>query len=219
VNLRPKAWPKDLSPPEEPLTLAECYTHLRVDPDEDSDGNLTHPDDALILGMLTAAREHAERFTGMTIAARLREVAFDSFPEEDADALELGTWPVVELSEVVWLYAGAEVVSSTSDSFDVELDDHAKPAAVVVAYGASWPASDERPNAVRVRFLAGFQSATDSTSEPLLPELPGDVRAAVLLTLGHLYANRESTVDKAMSELPFGIDALLRPHRHLLGMA
>lgn len=40
------------------------------------------------------------------------------------------------------------------------------------------------------------------------------IEAAILLTLGHLYANREQTVIGAtVAELPFGPRALLRPHR------
>ena len=40
------------------------------------------------------------------------------------------------------------------------------------------------------------------------------VEAAILMTLGHLYANREQVVvGAAVAEMPFGPRALLRPHR------
>ena len=40
------------------------------------------------------------------------------------------------------------------------------------------------------------------------------VKAAILLTLGHLHANREDVVTGAtVAQLPFGARSLLRPHR------
>lgn len=40
------------------------------------------------------------------------------------------------------------------------------------------------------------------------------VQAAVLMTLGHLYANREQVaVGVSVAEMPFGPRSLLRPHR------
>lgn len=43
-------------------------------------------------------------------------------------------------------------------------------------------------------------------------------RSAVLLTLGHLYRNRESTTAERIVELPLGVHALLWPHRKSLGV-
>ena len=40
------------------------------------------------------------------------------------------------------------------------------------------------------------------------------IRAAILLTLGHLYANREDVVQGVTAEaMPLGARSLLRPHR------
>ncbi|WP_238541913.1 head-tail connector protein [Acidovorax sp. CF316] len=45
------------------------------------------------------------------------------------------------------------------------------------------------------------------------------VRSAVLLILGHLYANREDVVaGVTVAELPQGSKALLRPHRRIAGL-
>jgi uncharacterized phiE125 gp8 family phage protein len=209
MNIRPKDWPIDLeSSTNVPITLAEAKLHLRVDHSTEDD---------LIQALLDAAIEHAERFTGLTISPRLREVAFDAFPDSADDGMELGTWPVHD-AEVSYTLDGTEVVMSASSEtvIEMQLDTYARPAAISAT---SWPSADARPSAVRVAFNAGFQSATDSTSEPILLPLPPGIRAAVLLMLGHLYANREASVDKSFSELPLGIDALLRPHRMLLGMA
>lgn len=45
------------------------------------------------------------------------------------------------------------------------------------------------------------------------------IKAAVLLTLGHLYANREDVVSGvSVSQLPNGADRLLQPYRAGLGL-
>ena len=44
------------------------------------------------------------------------------------------------------------------------------------------------------------------------------VRAAILLIVGHLYANREENVQGAVNKLPMGAHALLYPHRVGLGV-
>lgn len=41
----------------------------------------------------------------------------------------------------------------------------------------------------------------------------GSILAAVKLTLGHLYENREAVTDRAMTALPQGVPELLRPYR------
>lgn len=48
----------------------------------------------------------------------------------------------------------------------------------------------------------------------------GVVVAAILLTCGHLYANREDVVVGAAAavQIPFGATALLRPHRIMPGL-
>lgn len=48
--------------------------------------------------------------------------------------------------------------------------------------------------------------------------MPASVKAALLLTLGHLYAHRESVVEGTMQEMPAGAQALLWPYRTDIGI-
>lgn len=41
--------------------------------------------------------------------------------------------------------------------------------------------------------------------------VPADLQAAMLLTIGHLYANRESVSGQQLYEIPMGVKALLAP--------
>jgi uncharacterized phage protein (predicted DNA packaging) len=44
--------------------------------------------------------------------------------------------------------------------------------------------------------------------------LDDDISTAMLLLIGHWYANRESVVQGTTSELPMGVKALIEPYRH-----
>ncbi len=44
--------------------------------------------------------------------------------------------------------------------------------------------------------------------------LNDDVVTAMLLLIGNWYANRESVVEGAMSELPMAVSELIQPYRH-----
>lgn len=56
---------------------------------------------------------------------------------------------------------------------------------------------------------AGNQTGATLTTD----DVPEDIRAAILLLIGHLYENREAGAERALSEIPFGVKALLDLNR------
>jgi uncharacterized phiE125 gp8 family phage protein len=189
----------------EPLTIAECRLHLRIDPDLNSDDEETHPDDTLILALLGAAREHCENFTGLSLAQRTLEVALDEFPEDEV--IELPGGPVVSISSV----SVGEESDAELEAADYVLDNYSTPSRILPA--TTWPTVTASTNTVKIRYVAGFGDGTDDTP------LPYALRAAMLLVLGHLYERREDATEKALSSLPLGAEVLMRPYRVRLGMA
>ena len=195
----------------EPLTLAECRLHLRVDASEDSDGG-THPDDSLITALLTASREVCEAFTGLSFARKTLEIAIDVFPlstDPGGLPIELPFGPVLDVQSISWGDASDDEMAAV----DYTLDDYRLPNRVYPV-ATEWPTVTAATNLIKIRYLAGYGVDSDGGTA-----LPYAARAAMLLVLGHLYENREDTVDKQMFELPYGAQALLRPLRVRLGMA
>lgn len=193
------------------LSLDTCREHLEVVPiDGDSDSE-THPDDALILGMLDAAVAHAEQFTGLSLLVRTWEAAMDDLP---AAGFELPRPPFIELLS----FSAVNDSDGEFDPADYVVDDYGTPEQPVVLRPATiWPQVTKAPNTVRVRYRAGYQAEEDPDSDA--PPLPRSLRAAILLVLGHLYENREDSVEKALASIPNGAEALMRPLRVRLGMA
>ncbi len=186
----------------EPLTIQDCYDHLRLDP-IDSDGRL---DDAYILTLITTAREYCENWTGLSLALKDYEIRLTAFP----DTIELPHPPFVALLDGIVI---SDAISDNAiDEGLYTIDDYSDEF-VVIEPLTTWPALEEG-NTVRIRFRAGYGDESEAAAP-----LPGPIRSAVLLIVGHLYANREATTERAMVNLPLGVNSLLRPYRTRLGMA
>jgi len=191
------------APTSEPLTLAECYAHLRVDA-VDSDGR---PDDDLITALITAAREYCENFTGLSLALKDYEVRLAEFPDE----IELPHPPFVSLLN------GITISDETSDNaIDEDLyttDDYTYEYAVLYPVN-SWPTL-ATGNTVRIRYRAGYGDESEAAGH-----VPTTIKHAMLLLIGHWYGNREAVnVGNIITPFDFAVEALLRPHRVRLGMA
>lgn len=193
------------------LSLESCRNHLEIVPIDGDSDNESHPDDQLILGLLDAAVAHAEQFTGLSLLVRTWEAAMDEFP---AEGFELPRPPFIELLS----FSAVNDSDGELDPTTYVVDDYGTPEQPVVLRAASsWPTVTKAPNTIKVRYRAGYQAEEDPDSDAA--PLPRSLRAAVLLVLGHLYENREDSVEKALASIPNGAEALMRPLRVRLGMA
>lgn len=214
----------------EPITLAECRTHLNIYPYEvDSDGVRTHPDDAMILAMLEAARVSCEDFTGRAITRKTYEIALDNFPFSNPqyvpssliDAATSSRNGAIELPMPPLVSVVSVMVGDTSDALmttdEYLVDDYSQPAKLYPPTGTYWPSIASAKNQIKVRYIAGYGVDSDGN----IP-LPAAIRHAILLALGSMYANREDVAELlrgGFATLPNGVESLLRPYRVKLGMA
>ena len=213
----------------EPVTVEEARVHLEAQPYDDTDVDPT--DDVMIEAWIVAAREYCEKFTGLSLVTKTLEIALDSFPlstDVGGVGIELPDGPVRSVVQVMTPPPATEYDSSDVDSDmladeavwadgqvnpdEYVLDDYRRPAQIKPV--TAWPAITAATNAVKIRYLAGY--GVDSDGGEALPKM---IRAALLLVLGHLYANREASTDAALATIPLGVESLLRPHRVRLGMA
>lgn len=72
---------------------------------------------------------------------------------------------------------------------------------IAPAYGTSWPSTRPQREAVQVVYVAGYGAASD---------VPANVRQAILLQVGHMYANREAVVTGTIATtIPLAVRSLL----------
>lgn len=210
--------PKIITPPTaELLTLDECREQLGVQPYEtDSDGNETHPHDAMIMRMQAQARAWCEEFTGLSLAQKVYEIALDEFP---AAEIELPMPPVVSIEQVT--VVDADQVVQTLNPASYVLDDYQKPAWLLPAADVPWSTTPPGSfvNAVKVRYLSGYLGS-EPDSDAVGEALPDGLESGIVVHMAYLYAHREaapSAAEQVGHER--AMDAILRPYRILLGCA
>jgi len=192
----------------EPITLDEARDHLRVTPSEDSP--TSHPDDDIIMLQLGAAREWCENYIKRSIAQKTLELALDSFPTNGK--IELQMPPVISVMSVS--YSDGDGNQQTVSSSDYVLNDYVDPPLLVLATGATWPTTDNSVNAIKIRYLTGYTLDFDSPDSNPFPKA---IRAAILLLLGHWYANRELIGSPTVMQ--YAVESLLLPYRLRTSMA
>jgi uncharacterized phiE125 gp8 family phage protein len=189
-----------------PVTLAEAKAHLRV---------IDNDDDAAIAAYIEAATKATEAFLGRALIDQTWQLVLDSFPTGTNLEIKIPKPPLIEIVDIAYDDPGGAPVSIVADQYFV--DNVSEPGWVVPANASlSWPAPISAINSVRIRFRAGY---VDNNSPPGAA-VPGDIKSAILLTIGNFYEQREGqVVGTVVYQLPWGIEQLLRQHRVLLGMA
>lgn len=166
-----------------PVTLADAKAHLRVTDTAEND---------LITALIAAACAAVGEESGRVIASETWEIADYGFD----GLVKLPKSPVVSLTSVRY-YVDDTLTTATLADFRLYQDDDFTFVGPIES--ATWPMAQTRPDGTVIRFTAGYST------------LPTTLRHAVLLTIGHLFANREAVTDGAMAELPFGV-------HHLIGL-
>lgn len=191
-------------PDIEPVTTAEAKTHMRV---EISD------DDTYIGTLITAAREWVEDYTGRALIDQTWQLKFQGY----SYAMEffLRRSPVIAVQSFVYDEAG---VATTLATTKYELTgERTKWPKIIPTYGQSWPGVNwARP--LTIQFRAGYADRSASPTEGA-DKVPAAYKHAIKLLVAHYYENRELVNVGNLTELPMGVEFLLRPHRCELSIA
>jgi uncharacterized phiE125 gp8 family phage protein len=191
----------------EPITLGQARLHLKLDA---TGSPASHPDDALVTALIATCRESAEKYTGLAIANQSYTLTLDAFPD---GAIDLQISKVNSITSIT--YIDSTGATQTLSSTKYTLDNVEKPSVVNLNYNEKWPDTRLQPNAVTVTFNAGY---TDNVS-PNTNSIPKSINQAMLLFIGHLYANREAVnIGSNANEIPLGTMHLLAQHRINIGL-
>jgi uncharacterized phiE125 gp8 family phage protein len=177
-------------PSEEPVTLTEAKTHLRV----------TEPDDdTYIESLITAARQMAESFTGRALVTQTWVLTLDRFPGSSAVPIEIPLPELQSISSITYNDSNGDSQTWASSNYTVDIKN--KPGRVLPIQTASYPTTQGHINDVTVTFVAGYGSASS---------VPETIKQAIKIYIGHLYERREETIVGAVATLiPEGAKALL----------
>lgn len=180
-------------PASEPVTLPEAKKQLRI--------TSTAADvEAHVTRLIKAARQYMEGvdgrggIVGQAIVTQTLELRLASFPA--ARTLPLPRPPLQSVTSVK--YTDAAGAEQTFDAASYAVDKDQLIGEVRLRAGKSWPSGlADEPDAVRVRYVAGHAT------------VPEDLKAALLLHIGHLYY---AAGDDA-ADLPAAYMALVSAYR------
>lgn len=185
-----------VAPAATPVTLAEAKAHLRV---------TSGAEDALITALIAAATDHLDGWSGVLARALVTQtwkLWLDEWPVDDAIQIPLG--PLQSVASVTYLHPDSGVATAV-DAASYVVDTVSADGWVVPAAGFAWPTPKDAINAVEVTFVCGHGLAAD---------VPPALKAAILLLVGDLYANREGQSDRAITP-NLTVDRLIAPWRRV----
>lgn len=154
--------------------------------------------DARLAALIASAREACEHELGRALITQTWELVLDAFPA----GIRLPYPPCQSVESVKYLDADGVLQTLSAPSY--QLDSHSEPAWLVPAWGYAWPATRPEPNAVRVRFVAGFGDAA--------ADVPANICAWIRLQAAHFYHNAAAASDLPLIMTPY-TNRLLDRHR------
>ena len=174
----------------ERLTVSEVKSFLRVDSDDE---------DTLLAVLISAAREMAEKYTRQILMTTTIEEFYDIFPEytiKDSDIIYLSRGPIQSITSVKYVDTLGDEITITNDKYNTDLIS--EPGRIISTAG--WYATKDTVNAVVVRYVVGYSSASD---------VPAAIKQAMLLLIGEMYEKRIDSVKR----LPTAAEYLMNPYR------
>lgn len=185
-----------------PVSLAEAQAHC-VAPEADFE--------TLLEIYRKAACEDAEKFTGRALIDQTWDFYLDEFPA-DGSVIKIPKPPLIEVIGIYLNGAGDPI-----DAAGYVVDAVSELARISLPSAGAWPTITAQANAVRIRFRAGY---VDEDVSPVSGAVPFAIKAAILLTTGTLFANRETVViGQTATMMPWAAEQLLRPYRVHTAMA
>lgn len=165
-----------------PIAILDAKEHLRIDGE---------PDDMVVSGLLSAAVAAVGEMAGRVMSAETWVAAYGDM----AGDLTLPKSPVTDVTGISYYTAGDVLTAASLADFYVFADDDKT---IIRPKSGAWPIYSTRPDALQVTFTAGYGT------------LPHELRAAALLKLADLYANRG---DGEGGKADMAIEALVNMHR------
>lgn len=193
--------------------------------------------DPFLAILIGAARAHAETITRRALVTQSWKLALDEFPKPGMN-ISSANWygpqwgtmpgplsvarvdgrtgfeivlplPPLQTVDSIKYYDATTGLLTTLDPSQYIVDNVSEPARITPAPNTTWPATQNRINAVEVTFTCGYGAAA---------AVPQGIKNWLLLRIGSLYENRQEVAVMQrgkLEPLPF-VDGLLDPFRVII---
>jgi len=181
------------APAAAPVLLAEVKAQLRIE----------HPDDDLMIDRLiktAASYTDAKGALGHAMITQKWGQWVNSVPPQ---YVRLAMGPLIEVTAVKYYDIDGALQTDTLSNYEITGTDFTT--RIGPKSGFNWPVTQDRADAIRIEYTAGYGATSASVPETL--------RHAMMLLIGHWYDNRENTMMDELSNIPYGFDMLVDMHR------
>lgn len=155
-------------------------------------------DDALITGLVAAATDHLDGWSGVLGRALVTQTWQQDFAGFGCMRLRLD--PVASIAGIDYFDAENQQRELAAETYALRVDQRG--AYVDLAVNGIWPQTFMRVDAVSVRYVAGSGVA----------DVPAAIKVAIMLMVATWYNNPEGVSDTAGVELPHAARALIAPY-------
>jgi uncharacterized phiE125 gp8 family phage protein len=167
------------------LTLTEVKMHLRIN-------TAVTAEDDYLTALIDAITSYAEEYTRRDLISKTYYAFMDRFPPDyfsfnarDRGQIIILRSKLQSVSAIQYYQDGAYVTVSSSDYYITNSPDFG---GIYLVSGSNWPTDlDERKQAVRITFVAGYGATAAS--------VPTDLKYAILQHLASYYVNRGDCMD------------------------
>lgn len=180
------------------VSVSEARRHLNI--------SSTY-DDAWLTDAVSAASRYVEDRTNRSYRQQTRRLTMRTFDDRRYVHAEGGNYfrrrvyfprgPLMGSTAVSVTYIDSQGTTTTLPTSDYIVSDNDLPGHIAEAYNATWPDTYNVDNDVTVNYTAGTTSVSPA------------VKLAINMLVGHWYRTREAAADKAFTDIPYGVDALL----------
>ena len=181
------------APAAAPVLLAEVKAQLRIE----------HPDDDLMIDRLiktAASYTDAKGALGHAMITQKWGQWVNSVPPQ---YVRLAMGPLIAVTAVQYYDIDGALQTDTLSNYEITGTDFTT--RIGPKSGFNWPVTQDRADAIRIEYTAGYGATSASVPETL--------RHAMMLLIGHWYDNRENTMMDELSNIPYGFDMLVDMHR------
>lgn len=206
-------------PNQEPVTVSEIKTHLRLSGDEE---------DLYLQSLIMEARQEIEDLTGLAFITQewlltldrwpaAREEWWDGVREAHPDILYGGNrhnyasvvlprYPLVTVDTItVYPETGAGTTVAIADVFDV--DTQSLRGRLTIKRGATWPIALRANNAIEIAYTAGYGSTAATVPAPL--------KRAIRQMTAYMYEHRGDGCEPKDAYSASGAKAILDRYRSI----
>lgn len=192
-----------IEPPLPIVTIDEAVRHLVEVPEEDL---------AYVEGLLLAATawiDGPSGWLGRTLGGQTLEFVIDGFDADScSNTILLPYEPLIDITSIVYVDEDGNAATLPPEVYTLG-NGGVRPVA-----DGDWPSSDDVPEAVMIRYRAGYAKPDPDDPTKLINDAPAPIKVAIMMLVAQWYRYRESVaIGHLVEALPFAVEALLSPYR------